>query len=422
MLSSILIICWIILLYTWIGYPLLLVLLTSVRIRYHLFPLGHAWKKADAEKNDDFEFKSEEAPRPGADFPSISVIVAAHNEEKCISGRIENLLEIDFPPKKLTIRIGVDGSEDRTAEIAMHWMERSSNVKTFVFPERRGKVAVLKDLVAISKEEILVFTDANTVFKKDAMTQLMRHFKDQRIGGVCGKLSFRGDEKEGLYWQWETKLKAMESDLDSCLGANGAIYAIRRNLFWLGIPNNAIVDDFVIGMKVREQGFRMVYEPRALAEEDYPTADQEWVRRVRIGSGDYQALGLCRRCLSPNHGVFAWMFWSHKVLRWFTPHLLIAMVILAVVSSAIAISLGTANSPVSGQSFCITLVLPLLIFLSATVARFLRRFLSINMKRKIFKPLDLCDYFLSMQMALFFGFLRFCRGNLRGHWNRTSRD
>lgn len=403
--SIILIILWLILIYAWIAYPLILVCLISLRTYYFDFqPFGRCCRHFCSKGNKRVHSRV-------SDFPSVSVIISAYNEEKHIGTRIENLLGLDFCPKKFAIRIGVDGSTDGTAKIAKRWVLSHSCIRVYDFSERRGKIAVLKDLVAKSEEEILVFTDANTVFREDAMRHLLNPFEDSSVGGVCGRLIFRGQEKEGVYWRWETRLKEMESAFDSCLGANGAIYAVRRNLFWQNIPDNTIVDDFVIGMKVREQGYRMIYEPRALAEEDYPSADQEWARRVRIGAGDYQALGLCRRCLLPTYGTFSWIFWSHKVLRWFTPHLLILMVCLSAALYAV---------PIRNALLILVTLLP--IFSGAAAARFLRGFSSIDMNRTFLKPLELCDYFLTMQMALFLGFLRFCRGNLRGYWKRTSRD
>ena len=122
---------------------------------------------------------------------------------------------------------------------------------------------------------------------------------------------------------------------------------IRTGLFWAEIPDNTIIDDFVIGMKVREQGYRMVYAPTAVAREELPeTLDDEWRRRIRIGAGDYQALVLCRKCLLPRYGKFAWMFWSHKVARWFTPHLLL----LLTISSASRIARGLDSPPACSSS------------------------------------------------------------------------
>ena len=279
--------------------------------------------------------------------PSVAILLSAYNEEEHIEGRLRNLLELDYPGDKIAVVVGSDGSTDRTVEIARSVAAGHPSVRVYDFAENRGKAAVLRDLVSnVSSRapdetpEALVFTDANTVFAKDALKMLVRHFHDAEVGGVCGKLVLGAGGKraahirrlplatcrssaERTYWDWEARLKEWESALDSCLGANGAVYAIRRGLFWAELPGNTIVDDFVVGMKVREQGHRMIYDARALAYEELPETGAEWTRRVRIGAGDFQALALCRRCLLPRYGRFAWMFWSHKVLRWFTPHLLL---------------------------------------------------------------------------------------------------
>ncbi len=207
---------------------------------------------------------------------------------------------------------------------------------------------------------------------------------------------------EPVYWSLETNLKAAESSWDSCLGANGAIYAMRPELFWAEIPDNTIIDDFVLGMKVREQGFRMVFEPSAVATEDLPaTVPDEWRRRVRIGAGAFQAMTLCRACLSPRYGRFALIFWSHKVLRWFTPHL---GVVLLVISSWLLAS-SAAGLSVNGYW----------VLAGCGVAS---AGLVTKPGRKAFK---LLAYFVTMQAALFVGFLKYCKGGLKGTWERTER-
>ena len=267
---------------------------------------------------------------------------------------------------------------------------------------------------------LIIFTDANTMFAPDALRRLVAPFCDDKVGGVCGRLVFeeqnsgariRNSESrirnpewvgtdEGHYWNLETRLKVAESALDSCLGANGAIYAIRAELFPAIFPANTIIDDFVIGMKVREQGYRLVYEPAAVATEQLPaTVRDEWRRRVRIGAGAYQALALCWHCLLPRYGVFAWMFWSHKVFRWFTPQVGVSGVLV------IGYWLFGGNVKVSYTGMGVMAVIGMLV--GAT-----------GWGRKGFR---LFSYFLVMQAALFIGFLRFCRGNLSGAWTRTER-
>lgn len=363
------------------------------------------------------------APRIPDRLPAINVLLAAHNEAAHIRPRLENLLSLDHLANGMQLHIGLDGCTDRTADIAREFAAAHSGIDVHEFAERRGKVAVLKDLVAASPADILVFTDANTMFRPDAVSRLVAYFSDPGVGGVCGRLllcdSSGPSSPESAYWRWETALKERESALDSCLGANGAIYAIRRHLFWKGIPDNTLIDDFVIGMKVREQGYRMVYAPEAIADEQLPDPADEWRRRVRIGAGGYQALALCRRCLSPHYGRFAWMFWSHKVLRWLTPHLMILLLALALLRQGYG---GPAvdQHQIAELANHLIIAAAVLGLVSVPIARLLRRLGKAN--SVIARPLLLIDHFLGMQAALFVGFLRYCRGGLKGHWTRTPRQ
>jgi len=391
--------------YAWVGYPLLLTLMTAAgKARVH-----------------------EPARGQGANERTVTILFSAHNEESVIRARLENLVTcLESAGRRVSadIQVGVDGSADKTADIARAVATEHRCIHVHEFRVRRGKVAVLKELVRLSerdgasresREALLVFTDANTRFGADAIGKLLAYFDDPRVGGVSGRLVFlQGPEPaasagEKAYWLWETELKTKESTLDSCLGANGAIYAIRRDLFWADIPDNTIVEDLVVGMKVREQGFRMLYEPEAVAEEEFPDVSDEWRRRVRIGSGDFQALWLCRRCLLPRYGVFAWTFWSHKVFRWLTPHMLILLVLIC----PILMATGQAHGLLLGGG---SLVLAAALLCGALAGRFVK-----PGSLWFLRPFRLCHHFVTMQAALFVGFLRFCRGGLPGYWERTPR-
>ncbi len=171
-----------------------------------------------------------EQPHDPPDWPSVSVLISVYNEEKHIVTRIENLLALDYPCDKLEILIGSDGSTDRTNELVRTFPD--SQVKLHAFDQRGGKPRVLNRLVPQAHGELLVFSDANAMFGSDTLQKLARHFANPQIGGVCGKLVLHGDDSEtdeGPYWKLETYLKTRESALDSCLGANGAIYAIRKS-------------------------------------------------------------------------------------------------------------------------------------------------------------------------------------------------
>ena len=436
--------------YTWIGYPVLLAVCARL-----------------------FGLRPDPAPVSDDQCPHLHVVLAAYNEEAVIGQRVRNLLDIDYPADRIDIHVGTDGCSDRTADIVQVLASEHARIHLHAFDTNRGKPAVLKDLVAAATGKtvestklatrlatklpahLFVFTDANTHFRPDALQQLIRHFRDPAVGGTCGRLIFvhRGDQSsvindqsitqpspsqfqpsafsphpsppppppEGAYWSFETRLKTWESSLDSCLGANGAIYAIRPECFWRELPANTMVDDLVIAMKVREGGKRVRYEPRAVAVEELPDTGDEWKRRTRIGAGDYQAVAFCRRCLSPAYGWFAWSFWSHKVLRWFTPHLLMLTAILAFAGSII---LRGQESGVRGQALLCDLVsagvlLLLLLWGLSHVPR--RSGQSSRFSSHLSSLIPLTSHFLTMQAALFVGFLRWCRGNLHGAWHRTPR-
>lgn len=388
-----------------------------------------------------------------SDLPPVAILFSAHDEEVVIWRRLENLAALDYPADRMQILVGVDGGTDRTAEIARTWASTHNHVRVIVEEQNRGKMAMLKRLMAelpnrldtdVSSSRssttalpLLVFTDANTMFAPDALRHLVAPFADPGVGGVCGRLVFESiplshartmrkpDEststcgtEEPTYWNIETRLKMAESSLDSCLGANGAIYAIRGDAFTASIPDNTIVDDFIIGMKVRERGLRLVFEPAAVATEELPTSvDVEWQRRVRIGAGVYQALKLCGACLLPRFGVFAWMFWSHKVLRWFTPHILL---VAMVSGGALAVSSFLEGFSVNESKVSTTLVGSASSF--AALLGLLVMKASRNSNSAWAKPFRLIQYGLIIQAALFAGFLQFCRGNLRGNWTRTARQ
>ncbi|MGD0059922.1 MAG: glycosyltransferase family 2 protein [Verrucomicrobiia bacterium] len=343
-------------------------------------------------------YEQTDGPR---DWPSVSVLISVYNEEKHIVTRIENLLALDYPRDKLEILIGSDGSTDRTNELVRTFPD--ARVKLHAFEQRGGKPSVLNRLVPQARSELLVFSDANAMFGPDALRKLARHFANPQIGGVCGRLVLRGDDSEtdeGPYWKLETYLKTRESALDSCLGANGAIYAIRKS-YWPRIPDNTFVDDFVIGMRVREAGHRVIYDTKAVATEELPqSVGHEMTRRIRIGAGDFQALFLCWRSLVPWHGFYSIAFWSHKVLRWFAPFLMIA----ALISNVVLLP-----RPLFG----VLLVLQGAFYCLALFGAFLR-------KRKIFL-FSAPYYFVTINLALLFGFFRFVTGTQQAAWKRTAR-
>jgi cellulose synthase/poly-beta-1,6-N-acetylglucosamine synthase-like glycosyltransferase len=336
-----------------------------------------------------------------AEWPSVSVMISVYNEEKHMTQRIENLLALDYPHDRLEILIGSDGSTDGTNGLVRRFSD--PRVQLHEFEQRSGKPSVLNRLIPQTHGELLAFSDANALFAPDALRKLARHFSDARIGGVCGRLLFHGEKSEtdeGPYWKLETYLKTRESALDSCLGANGAIYAIRKSC-WPGIPDNTFVDDFVIGMRVREQGVRVVYDREAVATEELPqSVGHEMTRRIRIGAGDFQALFLCWRSLLPWRGFHSLAFWSHKVLRWLAPFFMVAALI--------------SNVALLPRPLFTVLLTLQLAFYALAVAGALRN----GRKIVLFSA---PHYFVTINLALLLGFFRFITGTQQAAWKRTAR-
>lgn len=260
--------------------------------------------------------------------PTVSIIISAYNEEDCIGDKVGNLLSLDYPNSKLEIIIGSDGSTDATNEIVSHHI--SSTIFFYPFAQRRGKMATLNDLVAKAKNEILVFTDARQSFEQDSLRELVANFHDASVGCVSGELHFKpltaaGGTAKGinLYWKYEKFLRACESKIHSMLGATGAIYAVRRELF-TPIPPNIILDDMFVPLKIIQNGFRAIFDPNASAYDiiaDNPK--EEYRRKVRTLSGNYQILYLFLNLFNPLTSPIAIQLFSHKLLRIIAPFLLI---------------------------------------------------------------------------------------------------
>jgi len=253
--------------------------------------------------------------------PFVSIILAAYNEEKDIERKIRNTLEADYPGDKLEILVGSDGSTDDTVRIVeTHASER---VRLFDFKENRGKTAVQNDLVEEAKGDVLVFTDAASFTPPDALRKIVRNFSDERVGCVAGRMHYMGTDvnlttqSQGLYWRYEVTIRHMESTLGSLIGADGPLYAVRRDCYVPLAPN--MISDLLTPLLVLEKKKKAVLEPEALVEED-PTEkpEQEFNTRRRITLRGLVGVFGHGRLLNPfKHPLLATQIFLHKVLRWF---------------------------------------------------------------------------------------------------------
>jgi cellulose synthase/poly-beta-1,6-N-acetylglucosamine synthase-like glycosyltransferase len=274
------------------------------------------------------------APAPVAAGPipsSVEVLLAAADEEKVIDARLKNLLEQEAE-SPVRIAVGCDGCRDRTAPLAAAAL--GGRGRAVEFRERRGKAAVLNDLIRESTAEAIIFTDANTRFEPGAVRRLAEAFEDPAVGAVCGRLVLEsaasGATSETAFWGWETRIKESEGRLGVCLGANGAIYAARRA--WIEpLPAGTILDDFLIPARIARQGKKVVFAGDAVALEGAGCdAAAEVTRRFRIGAG----AGLILRQETwlfnlRRYGLLSVAFLSRKVARWVAPVLALAAAVAA---------------------------------------------------------------------------------------------
>ena len=216
--------------------------------------------------------------RPAPDeceLPRVSVLISALNEEAVIGPRIENILAQNYPEERLEIVVASDGSIDRTNAIVADYAHRfPGRVRLLAYPQRRGKAAVLNNAFGELKSDVVVLSDANTFFEPATVRRLAPWLADQQVSAVCGKLILvdprSGRNVDSMYWRYETFLKECEGKLGALLGANGAVYAIRREQY-VPIPSDTIIDDFVIPLQIKQKyGGRIVYEVEAIATEETP--------------------------------------------------------------------------------------------------------------------------------------------------------
>jgi cellulose synthase/poly-beta-1,6-N-acetylglucosamine synthase-like glycosyltransferase len=260
-------------------------------------------------------------------FPGVTFIVPAYNEEASLSAKIGNLRQMDYPNDRLQIVFISDGSTDQTNHILSTL--REENVQVVILPQRMGKPSALNHGVALARHEILVFSDSSTLFAPDAVRNLVRHFSDARVGAVCGSVKLEGNQEsqqtEGTYWKFESVLRLMESRLGAILNASGAIYALRRTCYRPLEPGD-LIDDFLIPLKARQEGYQVLEDPEVVATEfSSDSVKAEFTRRVRLAVGSFRALQKVR--LADLRGFTAVAFVSHKLLRWVLPFLLIALLV-----------------------------------------------------------------------------------------------
>ena len=335
--------------------------------------------------------------------PSVSLVVAAYNEASCIQQKLENSLALKYPSERFEVLIGSDGSTDGTNEIVQSCTDPRVRLSAAA---RAGKTTVLNRCIPMAQGDIIILSDANTMIEPEAIEALVRHFEDPDVGAVCGKLRLynptKKDYEESAYWNYESLIKFYEGKRGSVVGANGGLYAIRRRLF-TKLPPTTIVDDFVIPLRILEQGYKVVYEAAAVAHEE-TTEDygKEFGRRARIAAGNFQSLKMVPGLLLPTAGFPAFAFWSHKLLRWCAP---------ALMAAALVANLFLMDSVFYRVTlFCQALFYALAYLGKAGVLKGTGRRIA-----------SVAYYFVTMNLAIVVGFWRFLRNAQKAAWDRTAR-
>jgi cellulose synthase/poly-beta-1,6-N-acetylglucosamine synthase-like glycosyltransferase len=344
-------------------------------------------------------------PRPvGRDnvSPSVSMIITAYNEERDLAAKLENTLTIDYPRELLEIIVASDYSSDRTDEIVRSFAERG--IVLLRQAQRLGKTAAQNAAVDKARGEIILFSDATSLYQADVLRKIVPNFADSTVGCVGGRLIYvdPNDSRIGRgarsYWNYETFLKRHESRACSLIGVSGCLYAVRRAAY---VPlYNEACSDFIIATKMIEQGLRTVYEPEAIcSEETNQRDDNEMKMRVRIIAQTFTDLWRHRRMLNPlKSGLFGWQLFSHKIMRYAVP-----LFLIAIFGCSIALAPGSLL-------YRIALVLQIAGYASAVFAWILEK---IGVRSRL---LALPHYFVLANVASLLAFFKFLRGERYARW------
>ena len=337
-------------------------------------------------------------------LPTVSVIIPFHNEERWAIRKLENTLSWVYPAERLQIIAVSDGSTDRTTMLLREYDDR---VTVVTYPARQGKPTALNLGAAQATGDILIFTDANVFPHPDAVQKLVQRYTDASVGGVCGNVALQGEGSleplgEGFYMQYERWLFAQESRGLTMVGADGALFSIRRTLF-APLPIDTITDDFSMALGVVAQGRRVVYEPAAHSVEIVvPDVQAEFRRKIRMIAGGYQTLWRYRHLFNPSTRLsVAWQLLSQKLLRWLVPVFLL---------SALAAAFVARQHPAMALAFGIQIG-----FYCVALCGWL------NLTLRRWMPVYVPYYFCAVNAAAAIGLWRYLIGGQSVIWQKVKR-
>ncbi len=379
--------------YTYVGYGIILWMMVKVK---------------------EWFIKPVTLPHPtDEELPEMTLFITAYNEEQVVDEKMANCLDLDYPREKLHIVWCTDGSNDHTVERLGCWPQAT----VLHTPERKGKSAAMNRGLQFVHTPLVAFTDANTMLNRASLRLIAQAFLDQKVGCVAGEKRIQTEEKadaaqggEGLYWRYESALKALDSRLYSAAGAAGELFAIRRELFQ-PLEEDTLLDDFVLSLRIVEQGYRIAYLKEAYAmESGSANLAEEEKRKVRIAAGGLQSIARLWPLFNPlRYGIFSFQYVSHRVLRWsITPVLLFALLPLNVV-----LLFGTERTAL----YVILWLLQALFYLAGSLGYYL------SMRRTKNKLLFVPCYFLFMNLNVLRGmaYLSTRNDKEKGTWEKARR-
>lgn len=381
-----------IIIYTYVGYGILLYLIIKIR---RIFKIG---------KKEDIDLSYE---------PEVTLFIAAYNEKDYVEAKMKNSLELKYPKEKMKIVWVTDGSDDGTPEI----LKRYPNVVVHHLNARNGKIGAMNRGMAFVRTPIVIFSDANTMLGKESVRRIVNLFKNKTVGCVSGEKRIINKESdvasgagEGLYWKYESALKKWDAELNSVVGAAGELFAIRTKLY-RHVEKDTLLDDFIISLRVAKDGYKIQYDPEAYAiESASENVREELKRKIRISAGGIQSVVRLRSLLNIfKYGTLSFQYISHRVLRWtLTP---LCLILLIPILTILAYNEGVFSLKLYSVLFC----LQLLFYGFALLGWFLEN------KSTSIKILFVPYYFFIMNLSVVLGFFRYMANNQSVNWERAKR-
>ena len=345
--------------------------------------------------------------------PEVTLFIAAYNESDFVDQKMKNCRELDYPADRVRIVWVTDGSNDGTPDL----LRKYSGVDVHHVPERNGKIGAMNRGMKLVKSPIVIFSDANTLLGKESVRRIVKLFSDPVVGCVSGEKRIFSREKdtaagagEGLYWKYESALKKWDAELYSVVGAAGELFAIRTGLY-REVEPDTILDDFIISLRVAQEGYTIQYDPEAYAIET-ASADikEELKRKVRISAGGIQSVVRLSSLINIfKYGTLSFQYISHRVLRWTLAPLSLLLLIPA--NLALALGEGFLRFGMYDSLFW----LQLLFYVAALTGWYLENRKTRN--KLLFVPY----YFMIMNLSVILGFLRYVKGSQSVNWERAKR-